>query len=142
MTNKSHETPQMAARRLTQAIIAQGYQPEALHTYANSEGQPLYWRLRLKHPQTHAKWIRPMHQRDEQIFVIGEPDFPGKKPLYHLPDIIQNPQATVWITEGEWCADHLIKRGIIATTSGSADSADATDSDAIDESKRDYLAGQ
>ena len=33
----------------------------------------------------------------------------------------------MWITEGEWCADQLSQLGIIATTSGSADSADAAD---------------
>ena len=68
-----------------------------------------------------------MHQRDGQMFVIGEPDFPGKKPLYQLPAILQQPQATVWITEGEWCADQLSQLEIITTTSGSADSADAAD---------------
>ena len=53
--------------------------------------------------------------------------FQEKKPLYGLPAVLQNPQATVWITEGEWCADHLVKPGVIAMTSGSADSAAAAD---------------
>ena len=75
------------------------------------KGKPLYWRIRLKHPQTQAKWIRPMHQNKQQRFVFGEPDFPHKKPLYGLPAILQNPQAVVWITEGEWCADHLTQAG-------------------------------
>ena len=123
----SNETPQIAARRLAKTVIAKGYEPEALHTYANHEGQPLYWRLRLKHPQTQAKWIRPMHQKKGQRFIFGEPDFPHKKPLYGLPAILQDLRAIVWITEGEWCADHLIKLGMIATTSGSADSAAAAD---------------
>src|SRR5271156_4181458 len=72
-TTMSNETPQIAARRLAKTVIAKGYQSEALHTYANHEGQPLYWRLRLKHPQTQAKWIRPMHQKNGQRFVFGEP---------------------------------------------------------------------
>jgi putative DNA primase/helicase len=127
MTNDAHETPQMAARRLAQPVIQKGFQPEALHVYHDQNNQPLYWRIRLKHPETQAKWIRPMHQRGEQTFVIGEPDFPGKKPLYQLPAIRQQPQATVWITEGEWCADKLNRLGIMATTSGGADSADAAD---------------
>ncbi len=127
MMNNSRETPQMAARRLARTVIQKGFKPEALHVYQDNQGQSLYWRIRLKHPETHTKWIRPMYQRDEQTFVIGEPNFPGKKPLYQLPAILQQPQATVWITEGEWCADKLNLLGIIATTSGSADSADAAD---------------
>ena len=127
MMNNSHETPQMAARRLAKPVIQKGYIPEALHVYHDQNNQPLYWRIRLKHPETQAKWIRPMHQRDEQTFVIGEPDFPGKKPLYQLPAILQQPQATVWITEGEWCTDKLSQLGILTTTSGSTASADAAD---------------
>lgn len=127
MMNNSHETPQMAARRLAKPVIQKGFIPEALHVYHDQDNQPLYWRIRLKHPETQAKWIRPMHQRDGKTFVMGEPDFPGKKPLYQLPTILQQPQATVWITEGEWCADKLRGLGIIATTSGSAASADAAD---------------
>ena len=122
-----NETPQIAARRLAKSIIQKGFKPEALHVYHDQDNKPLYWRMRLKHPETHVKWIRPMHRRNEQFFVFGEPDFPGKKPLYQLPSIMQHPQATVWITEGEWCADHFIRLGLIATTSGSADSADTAD---------------
>ena len=121
------ETPQAAAQRLAKTVIAKGFQPEALHTYCDPEGQALYWRIRLKHPHTQAKWIRPMRQNEQQQFIIGEPDFPHKKPLYGLSAILQNPQAVVWIVEGEWCADHLIQRGLIATTSGSAESAAAAD---------------
>jgi putative DNA primase/helicase len=124
MTNKSHETPEMAARRLARTVIQKGFKPEALHVYRDAQGQPLYWRMRLKHPGTQAKWIRPLHRRDEQYFVLGEPDFPGKKPLYRLPALLQNPQVAVWVVEGEWCVDKLTRLGLIATTSGSADSAD------------------
>ncbi len=122
-----NENPQIAARRLAQTVIAKGYQPEALHAYHDQEGTPLYWRIRLKHPQTQAKWIRPMHQNKQQTFVFGEPHFPHKKPLYGLPAILQNPQAVVWIVEGEWCADQLTELGIIAITSGSADSVSTAD---------------
>ena len=121
------ETPQAAAQRLAKTVIAKGFQQEALHTYCDPEGQALYWRIRLKHPHTHAKWIRPMRQNEQQQFMMGEPDFPHKKPLYGLSAILQNPQAVVWIVEGEWCADHLIQRGLIATTSGSAESAATAD---------------
>ena len=122
-----NETPSIAAKRLAQTVMAKGFKPEALHIYHNREGQPLYWRMRLKHPQTQAKWIRPFHQNQRQAFVFGEPTFSHKKPLYRLPVILQNPQAVVWIVEGEWCADHLTKLGISAITSGSADSVSTAD---------------
>ena len=68
-----------------------------------------------------------MHQRNEQTFIIRRTGFSAKNRYINLPAILQNPQAIVWITEGEWCADQLTKLGMIATTSGSADSADAAD---------------
>ena len=121
------ETPQAAARRLAKTVMQKGFKPEALHVYYGPDSQPLYWRIRLKHPKTQAKWIRPMHQPNGQRFALGEPDFPGQKPLYGLPEILNRPEDVVWITEGEWCADHLAQLGILVTTSGSADSAAATD---------------
>ena len=42
------ETPQQAARRLMAAKLSEGYTAEALHTYTDIEGNPLYWRIRLK----------------------------------------------------------------------------------------------
>jgi hypothetical protein len=54
------ETPRQAARRLATNAIRKGYEPQALHTYVDSDGSPRYWRIRLKHPTTSQKWIRPM----------------------------------------------------------------------------------
>lgn len=121
------ETPQEAARRLAKSVLQKGFKPEALHTYYDPDSQPLYWRIRLKHPKTQAKWIRPMHQPKDQEFILGEPDFTAQKPLYHLPEILNRPKDVVWIIEGEWCADHLARLGVLVTTSGSADSVGATD---------------
>ena len=55
----THETPQEAASRLMASKFKDGYVAEALHTYTDSEGNPLHWRIRLKH-QTLDKVIRPM----------------------------------------------------------------------------------
>ncbi len=42
----------------------------------------------------------------------------GVEPLpYRLPDLLANPQAPVFIVEGEKCADILAKHGLVATTS-------------------------
>jgi len=122
------ETPKDAARRLSASAVRDGYKPQALHEYRDADGQPVYWRMRLKHPGTGKKWIRPMWF-DGASYTIGEPPAPAEgKPLYRLPELLAaDPAAVVWIVEGEWCADHLCKPGLIVTTSGSADSASGTD---------------
>jgi uncharacterized protein (DUF927 family) len=123
------ETPKEAARRLSAKQISQGFIPQALHEYCDSEGIAIYWRIRLKHSTSGEKWIRPMHVNREDVFVLGNPPFSGDKPLYRLPEIIQNAESekVIWIVEGEWCADHLANLGLIATTTGGADSANKTD---------------
>jgi putative DNA primase/helicase len=120
------ETPQAAARRLSAAKIANGYKPAGLHAYCNPDGVALFYRIRLKHPETGDKWIRPIHH-DGRAFVLSEPPAPeAGKPLYRLPELLAD-AGTVYVVEGEACADALAGLGVIATTSGSADSADAAD---------------
>ena len=119
------ETPKDAARRLAAGAIRDGYQPSALHPYTDEHGEPIYWRIRAKHPNG-EKWIRPM-RREGQGFALGEPAFPDGKPLYRLHRIGGDTASTVWIVEGEQKADALEKRGLLATTSGGATSADSTD---------------
>lgn len=122
------ETPQTAARRLSAIPLARGFRPVALHEYCAVDGEPLFWRIRLKHPDTGDKWIRPM-RRDGLGFAIGEPEPPPQgKLLYRLPELqAADPGAPVYVVEGEGCADALAQLGIVATTSGSADSAQAAD---------------
>lgn len=121
------ETPHHAAQRLAAKQLAQGYQFLMLHAYADEQNKPLYWRIRLKHPTTHQKWICPMHQMETGEYLLKEPAFPQGKPLYRLPEIIQHSNETVWIVEGEQCADQLAKLGFIVTTSGGVESVDNTD---------------
>jgi hypothetical protein len=78
------ETPQAAARRFAKEPIANGFKPEALHEYVDEAGNILYWRIRLKHPKTGEKWIRPMKFATNQQYILGEPEFPHGKPLYNL----------------------------------------------------------
>ena len=121
------ETAKEAAKRLAAPALAQGMKPIALHAYTDSEGKPLYWRIRAKHPGTGEKWIRPMYINGNG-FEVGEPKFErGKKPLYRLHCLVANPTDTVWIVEGEQKVDALEKLGLLATTSGGATSAAATD---------------
>lgn len=121
------ETPQTAARRLSAHMLQSGYQPAGLHEYRDADGNPVFWRIRCKHPGTGEKWIRPMHW-DGTGYIIGEPETPANgKPLYHLPGLLADASATVWVVEGESCADALQKLGKVATTSGSASSAESAD---------------
>lgn len=123
MTN---ETPQQAARRLAAGALRDGYQPQALHEYTDAEGKPLHWRIRLKHPDSGDKWIRPM-KRSGDGYTLGEPDYPDGKPLYRLLELAARPGDAVMVCEGEWCADALVQRGALTTTSGAADSAAKAD---------------
>ena len=115
-----------AAHTYAKKSLDGGFKPQALHTYTDADGSPLFWRIRLKHPETKEKWIRPM-SRVGGHFALSEPTFENGKPLYGLHHIASNPAATVWIVEGEQKADALNKRGLVATTSGAATSAAAAD---------------
>ena len=107
---------------------------EAKHKYTDKNGHLLFYRLRMKHPKTKGKWIRPIYLV-KGSWTLSEPKFDGEKPLYMLAEITSNPGATIWVCEGEWAADHLdkffkkqkIDDENIATTSGSATSASKVD---------------
>ena len=124
------ETHKEAAKRLAGPILDKGFKPVALHTYTDVNGGPLYWRIRCKHPDTLEKWIRPM-KLNGHGYELGEPKFTNGKPLYALHRIASDPDAVVWIFEGEQKADAVNKLGLIATTSGSATSADGSDFDPL-----------
>ena len=121
-----NETPQQAARRLAAGALREGFKPQALHEYTDTDGTPVHWRIRLKNPDTGDKWVRPMKLNGEG-YALGEPDYPEGKPLYRLRDLATRPDDPVIVCEGEWCADSLTKVGVLATTSGAADSAGKTD---------------
>ncbi len=121
-----NETPQQAARRLAAAAIRDGYEPEALHVYTDTNGNSLHWRIRARHPGTGEKWIRPM-KLNGQGYVLGEPEYPNGKPLYRLHDLASRSDEPLIVVEGEWCTDALAKVGVLATTSGAADSAGKAD---------------
>ncbi len=120
------ETPKEAAKRLAGPMLDKGFKPVALHAYTDIDGTPIFWRMRCKHPETGDKWIRPM-RLNGQGYELAEPRFPDGKPLYGLHHIASNPDAAVWIVEGEQKADALNKLGLVATTSGAATSAAAAD---------------
>ncbi|WP_312320788.1 DUF3987 domain-containing protein [Stenotrophomonas sp.] len=122
------ETPQTAARRLATSAIRQGMRPDGLHIYTQPNGEPMFWRIRCKHPETGEKWIRPMHWTGNG-YAIGEPPAPATgKLLYRLHELEGAADGSmVYVVEGEACADALAELGLLATTSGGASSADGAD---------------
>ena len=114
------------ARQLSRKPIGNGFKPQALHEYTDLDNNPMHWRIRLKHPDTGEKWIRPL-MRDGAGFVLKQPDYQNGTPLYRLHDLAVRQHEPVLIVEGETCADALAKLGILATTSGAADSAGKAD---------------
>ena len=125
--NTTFRSIESAAKHLVANKLTQGFIIEALHTYTDTEGNPLYWRIRLKHPQTAEKIIWPFHQNTEGNFVLKEPFFSDKKPLYKLHELAKHSSDPVWIVEGELCADKLEALGLTVTTSGGSGSAAMTD---------------
>src|SRR5438552_12497609 len=92
------ETPKTAARLLSAGAIAKGFKPEALHEYRDTDGKPIYWRIRARRDDG-EKWMRPMTLNGHG-YELREPDFAGKKPLYNLDRITAESSSTVWIVEG------------------------------------------
>ena len=121
----STEEAKKEARKLTQHLLDKGYKPTSLYQYTDKDDNPEFWRIRLDHP-TKGKWIRPLSFNGSK-WELKEPHFPKGKPLYRLNEIVSRSEKTVWIVEGEKCADALAKLGLLATTSGSATSAGGAD---------------
>jgi len=113
------------ARKLVRGQLSQGYELEALHTYTALNGEPIFWRIRLRNSE--GKLILPMHKIKNGNFVLKEPDFKNKKPIYRLHGLAENLSDPVYVVEGEACADKLVEYGLQATTSGGWNSAKNAD---------------
>jgi hypothetical protein len=114
--------------------LSDGFKKVALHVYTDANGVPIYWKIRLKHPDTGDKWIRSFSLDGAGQFQFKEPDFKsvyavgeGKKPLYLLSELSSHPEQLVFIVEGEQVAEQILKLGLLATTSGAADTANKSD---------------
>lgn len=58
---------------------------------------------------------------------MKEPAFKHGKPLYHLSSLTKSFDKDVWLFEGEQCVDIAEKLNLLATTSGSATTANDAD---------------
>lgn len=127
---------QTYASQISRKVQQEGFKPVALHGYTDADGQPIYFKLRLKHPDTGQKWIRAISPKpDGTGWQSKEPDFKtvypsgnGKKPLYRLHELVQeNIGLPVYIFEGEQKADLAARMGLLATTCGGSNSIATTD---------------
>ncbi len=114
------------ARQFSNKAIPHGLKLQALHVYTDIHGNPVHWRIRKKHPDTGEKWIRPL-MRDGACFTLKQPDYRNGTPLYRLHELGARLGELVHVVEGEPCANALSKLGMLATTSGAADSAAKAD---------------
>lgn len=113
---------EQAALGLVHEELANGFEFLAFHHYHDETGKHLHSRIRLKHPTTGKKWIRPFSLQANG-YAFGEPSYPSGKPLYNLHALHIDPSACVFVVEGEACVEVLQNKNLLATTSGSADSA-------------------
>jgi len=125
----SSSPSQKQLRQIAQSIGRNLSELRAVHTYEDSNGAPLFFKLRFEHDST--KTIRPAHFVEGE-FVLGEPKFPDGKPLYALAALHANQELPVVLVEGEKAADALMRAGISATTSGGASSANRADWSALE----------
>jgi len=115
-------------------LLSDGYELEATHEYTDVEANIIYYKIRLKNKNTGEKWIKPLHF-DGTNWLLKEPSFQGLKPLYNLHAITMNPDATIWVCEGEKSVDYLhdffkklnIYGKNVATTSGGASTSNSSD---------------
>ena len=110
---------------LTQGLKSDGFRIKEIYEYLDKNGEVIYWRFRSEHTDGRKK-IYPLSKNGPR-YQLKEPAFENGKPLYRLPDIHKNSDSTVFVVEGEKCVDALSELGIVATTSGSAVSADGAD---------------
>lgn len=79
------------------------------YDYYNEDGELAYQIQRFE-PKTFRQ--RRPDGKDGWIYNMD-----GVSPVpYNLPEIMLNPDAPIFVVEGEKCADRLIKLGIVATT--------------------------
>lgn len=123
------ESAREAASRFAKTKLAHGFKGYPLHRWREADGTVRYFVIRLKHPETGKKWVRPMHLTAAGEYVLEKPPAPETgRILYNLPALLAaDPDTPLFIVEGEACADELMARGVLATTSGGASSADSAD---------------
>ena len=122
------ESMRDAARRLTQGLLSKGYKPAGLFPYYDQGGNVTHVHIRLDpSPGSGERKAMPWMHMNGAGWELKAPAFSGLWPLYNLHLLAQRPIETVWVTEGEKCAEALRKFGLLTTTSGGTDTARKAD---------------
>ncbi|MFT4058461.1 MAG: hypothetical protein QM652_02825 [Legionella sp.] len=121
-----NETIDDAVSRIFSKQLKDGFEFEAAHEYKDVNLKLLFYRIRLKNPTTGDKYIRPIKPGND-AYILGEPEFKSKKPLYNLHQILTVSNESIYFCEGEGCVDAFTKLGLLATTSGGANSVSKAD---------------
>ena len=135
MNTATVEAIKQAAHTVTASIRKQDYSLEAkhggaIHYYTAPDGAITFARLRLKHPDTGEKWIRPLRRDASGDWCeLKAPEFEGGTPIYNLHQLCDPARQSerMILVEGEFKVDMLALRGILATTSGGAQSVETAD---------------
>ncbi|MBU0716734.1 MAG: DUF3987 domain-containing protein [Planctomycetes bacterium] len=92
--------------------------------YRNADRTEAFVSQRFNLPDG-GKTFRPYY-KDDNGWHFGYPD--GPRPLYRLGALLEQADKTVWVCEGERCADYAAQLGLLSTTSaGGARAASKTD---------------
>ena len=92
--------------------------------YRGNDGREAFRVIRFEGPT--GKTYRPIHKEMDGLWRVGDPN--GLLPLYRLQELLADPDAIVWVGEGEKVADFLALSDMLATTSAhGAKSAAKTD---------------
>ena len=82
-------------------------EPDHLYRYVTAEGELVGEKGRWDNPKT-FKWRKPGERWGESRVLMQE------MPLYGLPNVIQSPNAPVWMVEGEKAQQACVSRGLVA----------------------------
>lgn len=88
---------------------------EYFHEYKNPDGSTAYYKKRIKY-ENGSKKFNFVYKNAEGKTIFSKP--PNANNLYNL-DLLKKaaPETTLYIVEGEKCADAMTKAGCLATTS-------------------------
>lgn len=103
--------------------------PDHVYTYYTEKGKYAFEIMRWDHPS--GKTIRPAYRSSTGNRIFGIPkEFSEHRPLFHLNRILEQPEKTVMIVEGEKAclsAQSLFPDMIVTTWSGGANAYRKTD---------------
>lgn len=71
-TQTIHNQAKAYARDFTAYLIRDGYAPTGFHTYTLPDGEPIYWKVRLRH-DSKGKTLRAFARNDNRTDSKGQP---------------------------------------------------------------------